>query len=163
MPSIGSLQRHRSFNFCTKLLTKANNVPAYSAPARATDYYGLPPAITLVGEVETFRDGVLQYIDKLPEAGRRRFSVVSGLLPWLLQHMSQGGIKLSIPQIFARPFSQCRAALLPRPASRTRSPEAATTPMPASRWGIHWLSRLCLGTPSAGENTGSRRYLPALR
>jgi len=44
-------------------------VPPYAAPARATEYRGLPPTITFVGELEPFRDETLAYVDHLREAG----------------------------------------------------------------------------------------------
>lgn len=44
-------------------------VPPYAAPARATDYRGLPPTITFVGELELFRDETLAYVDYLRKAG----------------------------------------------------------------------------------------------
>jgi len=47
----------------------ADDVPAYAAPARATDYRGLPPAVTFVGELEPFRDETQQYVRNLREAG----------------------------------------------------------------------------------------------
>lgn len=44
-------------------------VPPYAAPARQTDYRGLPPAYTFVGDIEPFYCETLTYIDKLKEAG----------------------------------------------------------------------------------------------
>ncbi|WP_298461539.1 alpha/beta hydrolase [uncultured Cellulomonas sp.] len=44
-------------------------VPAYAAPARATDLSGLPPAFLDVGSAETFRDEVVRYADRLWSAG----------------------------------------------------------------------------------------------
>jgi acetyl esterase/lipase len=45
------------------------NVPAYAAPARATDYTNLPPTITFVGDIEPFRDETIQYVQNLKAAG----------------------------------------------------------------------------------------------
>jgi acetyl esterase/lipase len=47
----------------------ADDVPVYAAPARATDYSRLPPAVTFVGALEPFRDETLQYVDNLKTAG----------------------------------------------------------------------------------------------
>lgn len=47
------------------------DVPAYAAPARATDYSNLPPAVTFVGDIEPFRDETIQYVENLREAGVR--------------------------------------------------------------------------------------------
>ena len=46
-----------------------DNVPAYAAPARATDYSKLPPMATFVGELEPFRDETIQYVENLKRAG----------------------------------------------------------------------------------------------
>lgn len=46
-----------------------SEVPYYAAPARATDYHGLPPTATFVGELEPFRDETIQYVDNLRKAG----------------------------------------------------------------------------------------------
>jgi acetyl esterase/lipase len=47
----------------------SSDVPAYAAPARATDYSGLPPTCSFVGSVEPFRDETETYIQNLQEAG----------------------------------------------------------------------------------------------
>jgi acetyl esterase/lipase len=46
-----------------------DRVPPYAAPARATDLAGLPPAFTYVGDVEPFRDEVVDYVERLRAAG----------------------------------------------------------------------------------------------
>jgi len=50
-------------------LFKTEHVPYYAAPARATNYHGLPPAVTFVGDLEPFRDETLAYIQNLQAAG----------------------------------------------------------------------------------------------
>src|SRR3546814_555172 len=45
------------------------DVPAYAAAARATDYRGLPPTCTFVGDLEPFRDETLRYVENLKAAG----------------------------------------------------------------------------------------------
>lgn len=47
----------------------SGEVPAYAAPARQTDFAGLPPAYTFVGDREAFYCETLQYIEKLQKAG----------------------------------------------------------------------------------------------
>jgi acetyl esterase/lipase len=47
----------------------AEDVPAYAAPARATDYSGLPPTCSFVGSVEPFCDETTAYIECLRKAG----------------------------------------------------------------------------------------------
>lgn len=47
---------------------EGKDVPIYAAPARATDYSGLPPAVTFVGDLEPFRDETLQFVSNLREA-----------------------------------------------------------------------------------------------
>lgn len=44
-------------------------VPAYAAPARATDLRGMPPTITMVGGVEVFRDEVVDFVERLKQDG----------------------------------------------------------------------------------------------
>lgn len=48
---------------------KGSDCPPYAAPARQTDYAGLPPAYTFVGEGEPFYRETLTYIDNLRRAG----------------------------------------------------------------------------------------------
>ncbi|TMR11619.1 alpha/beta hydrolase [Nonomuraea turkmeniaca] len=47
----------------------SDDVPAYAAPARATDLSGLPPAFIDVGELEVFRDEDIDYALRLSQAG----------------------------------------------------------------------------------------------
>jgi acetyl esterase/lipase len=44
-------------------------VPAFAAPARATDLAGLPPAYVCVGNVDGFRDEAIDYATRLNQAG----------------------------------------------------------------------------------------------
>ncbi|MBE6753908.1 MAG: alpha/beta hydrolase [Ruminococcaceae bacterium] len=44
-------------------------VPYWAAPARCSDYSGLPPAYTFVGDIEPFYCETLTYIDNLRSAG----------------------------------------------------------------------------------------------
>lgn len=46
-----------------------DDVPAYAAPARATDLAGLPPTMTYVGDLEAFRDETVRYVEQLRAAG----------------------------------------------------------------------------------------------
>ncbi|MEV7503862.1 alpha/beta hydrolase fold domain-containing protein [Streptomyces sp. NPDC093018] len=57
------------------------DVPAYAAPARATDLSGLPPAFLDAGSAECLRDEVLAHADRIWHAGGR-----AGL------HVRAGGI-----------------------------------------------------------------------
>lgn len=47
------------------------DIPHYAAPARATDLTGLPPAFLDVGSAECLRDEVLDYADRIWQAGGR--------------------------------------------------------------------------------------------
>lgn len=47
------------------------DVPAYAAPARATDLAGLPPALVDVGAAETFRDEAVAYASAIWRCGGR--------------------------------------------------------------------------------------------
>jgi acetyl esterase/lipase len=44
-------------------------VPAYAAPARATDVHGLPPTWLATGELDLFRDEDLEYASRLLASG----------------------------------------------------------------------------------------------
>ena len=44
-------------------------IPPYAAPARQTDYTGLPPAYTYVGDLEPFYCETLTYVENLRQAG----------------------------------------------------------------------------------------------
>ena len=45
------------------------DIPAYAAPARATDLSGLPPALVCVGAADGFRDEDITYAQRLNQAG----------------------------------------------------------------------------------------------
>ncbi len=46
-----------------------DQVPKYAAAARETDYTGLPPTTTFVGDLDPFRDETVAYVDALRAAG----------------------------------------------------------------------------------------------
>jgi acetyl esterase/lipase len=46
-----------------------DDVPAYAAPARATEWAGLPPTMTYVGDIEPFHDETVAYVENLRAAG----------------------------------------------------------------------------------------------
>lgn len=46
-----------------------NSVPPYAAPARAADYTGLPPAISIIGTAEPFYAETLTFFEKLNRDG----------------------------------------------------------------------------------------------
>ena len=48
---------------------KTDNVSKYAAPARETDYNGLPPTLTYIGTIDPFFDETNMYVEKLKEAG----------------------------------------------------------------------------------------------
>lgn len=66
------------------------DVPPYASPARQTDYRGLPPAYTFVGNIEPFYDETLTYIENLKAAGVEAsvdvypgcFHAFDMLMPW---------------------------------------------------------------------------------
>ncbi len=45
------------------------DVPAYAAPSRANDFSGLPPTLTYVGDLDTFHDETVDYVERLRAAG----------------------------------------------------------------------------------------------
>lgn len=46
-----------------------DNVPTYASPARETDYSGLPPTLTYIGDIEPFYDETVIYVENLRNAG----------------------------------------------------------------------------------------------
>jgi acetyl esterase/lipase len=46
-----------------------DEVPKYAAPARETDYTGLPPTTTFVGALDPFHDETIEYVEHLRAAG----------------------------------------------------------------------------------------------
>jgi len=46
-----------------------DKITKYAAPARETDYSGLPPTYTFVGTIEVFHDEVITYANNLRNAG----------------------------------------------------------------------------------------------
>lgn len=55
------------------------DVPLYAAPARNTDFSGLPPAVSFVGSVEPFCDETVIYMERLKEQGISvKFKVFEG-------------------------------------------------------------------------------------
>ena len=83
--------------------------PAYAAPARQTDYTGLPPAYTFVGRFEPFYCETVDYIEKLRKAGvpaqldvyRSGFHAFDLLLPFR-------GISKKAARVFEQQFLKAR-------------------------------------------------------
>jgi acetyl esterase/lipase len=57
---------------------RGGEVPAYAAPARATDVAGLPPTLTFVGDLDPFHREVVDYVERLRAAG---VPVISHVFP----------------------------------------------------------------------------------
>jgi acetyl esterase/lipase len=51
------------------LKKQRQDIPAYAAPARSTDYRNLPPTITFVGTLEPFMQETRDYVEGLRSAG----------------------------------------------------------------------------------------------
>ena len=56
--------------------TDKNKIPIYAAPARCTDFSGLPPAYTFVGDGEPFFAETVQYIHKLKKNNIHAFDMM---------------------------------------------------------------------------------------
>ncbi|MET8101695.1 alpha/beta hydrolase [Streptomyces sp. NPDC005236] len=72
MAGVGAWDRTANETAWTAVLGDARggpDVPAYAAPARASDLSGLPPAFLDVGSAETFRDEVVDYASRIWQAG----------------------------------------------------------------------------------------------
>ncbi len=50
------------------LVEKGEPIPTYASPSRATDYTGLPPAATFVGDLDPFLDETVHYVERLKAA-----------------------------------------------------------------------------------------------
>lgn len=48
---------------------KSGEIPAYASPAQQTDYSGLPPTYTFVGDGEPFYAETVAFVDNLKKAG----------------------------------------------------------------------------------------------
>ena len=48
---------------------RSTEIPTYASPARQTDYSGLPPAYTFVGDGEPFYSETITFVDNLNKAG----------------------------------------------------------------------------------------------
>lgn len=56
-----------------------DKVSKYAAPARETDYSGLPPTLTYVGDIEPFTDETVNYVENLKKAGVEvKFKIFEG-------------------------------------------------------------------------------------
>ncbi len=95
------------------------NIPCYAAPARRTDYSGLPPAYTFVCTAEPFYAETLSYIDSLRNAGvdasvdvyPKLFHAFDMLLPFLTvskeaAHKFETAFQYAVDHYFA-PQSEC--------------------------------------------------------
>lgn len=67
-PVWNTRKNHRAWKRYLRGLPRGE-VPAYAAPARQTDYRGLPPAYTFVGDLEPFYCETLAYVENLKAAG----------------------------------------------------------------------------------------------
>lgn len=56
-------------NYLRTLRDRGEETPIYAAPARAADLTGLPPAYLCVGQLDLFRDEVIDYAARLARAG----------------------------------------------------------------------------------------------
>lgn len=75
------------------LKESGKEIPAYAAPARATDYSRLPPTITFVGGLEPFRDETKTYVENIKKVGTPvEFQVYDGCFHGFEAVLSNAGI-----------------------------------------------------------------------
>ena len=65
----GSEHRHKAWKRYLRGAYGTDLVSCYAAPARCTDYRGLPPCYTFVGDIEPFYCETADYVRRLREAG----------------------------------------------------------------------------------------------
>jgi acetyl esterase/lipase len=69
-PLWGSRSNALGWGFYLRGLRQQGQPTPYdAAPARATDYSGLPPTMTYVGDLEPFRDETIAFVENLKKAG----------------------------------------------------------------------------------------------
>lgn len=68
-PVWNSISNEEGWRLYLGHLYESEEVPYYAAPSRATDYTGLPPTATFVGDIEPFCDETVEYIKNLQKAG----------------------------------------------------------------------------------------------
>ncbi len=69
-PVWNSISNNYAWNQYLKDFKEKNmDIPFYAAAARANDYSKLPPAITLVGDLDLFLDETIVYVENLKNAG----------------------------------------------------------------------------------------------
>ena len=106
-----------------------HEVPAYAAPALATDLSGVPPTYLMVGEQDTFRDDALEFADRLLSAAVPvDLNLVSGM-PHMFDLFGAGipavqravsAWRSAVGEALARPVSTHRPARMSR--SRLTAP-----------------------------------------
>jgi acetyl esterase/lipase len=62
-------RNHLAWKLYLRSLEGREDIPCYASPARCTDYSGLPPAYTFVGDIEPFYCETVDYIENLRAAG----------------------------------------------------------------------------------------------
>lgn len=62
-------RNHVSWRLYLRSLEGREDIPYYASPALCTDYSGLPPAYTFVGDIEPFYCETVDYIENLRAAG----------------------------------------------------------------------------------------------
>ena len=70
-PNWNTKRNHKAWKRYLRDAYGTDLVSCYAAPARRTDYSGLPPCYTYVGSIEPFLDETLTYVRHLREAGIR--------------------------------------------------------------------------------------------
>lgn len=70
-PNWNTEKNHKAWKRYLRDAYGTDIVSCYAAPARRTNYAGLPPCYTFVGDIEPFYDETLAYVRHLQEAGIR--------------------------------------------------------------------------------------------
>lgn len=68
-PNWNTKRNHKAWKRYLREAYGTDLVPIYAAPARCTDYSGLPPCYTYVGDIEPFYQETVDYVENLRKAG----------------------------------------------------------------------------------------------
>ena len=125
------------------------DVPAYAAPARATDLAGLPPTLVAVGAIDGFSDEDIDYAVRLRHAGVPVDLMVYAGAPHGFDGLAPGAAVAQRANRDIEEWLQRPPALRATPGGRRRSP-----PVPAAALVIARASSLDVARRVSEDGAG---------